>query len=66
MFLFAFMQGQLNIDLKDRYLFLEYHHSSIGEGLNELEYYLDQMLYITKNNLPRGFILGRSELRNID
>lgn len=66
MLLFGFMQNQLNINLEDRYLFLEYHHSAIGEGLNELEYYLNQVLYVIKNNLPKGFILGRSELRNFD
>ncbi|MCX6823095.1 MAG: LD-carboxypeptidase [candidate division SR1 bacterium] len=66
MLLFTFIQSQVNIDLKDRHLFLEYHSSAIGEDLEELEYYLDQVLYIIKNNLPKGFILGRSELKNLD
>ena len=64
--IFTFMQNQLKINLADRYLFIEYHNSAIGEGLNEIGYFMDQMLYILKNNFPKGFILGRTELKNID
>lgn len=66
MLIFAFMQSQLNINLKERYVFLEYHNGANGIELNELEYYLDQVLYVTKDNLPKGFILGRSSLKNFD
>lgn len=64
--LFTFMQSQLNIDLKNRFLYLEYHHSAIGEDLDDLNYYIDQLLYIIKDNMPKGFILGNTDLRNID
>ncbi|QQR93203.1 LD-carboxypeptidase [bacterium] len=66
MLIFAFMQNQININLQERYLFLEYHHGANGIELKELEYYLDQVLYVIKNNLPKGFILGRSLLKNFD
>ncbi len=62
--IFSFMQSQLKIDLKERYLFLEYHHSANGTELEELEYYLNQLLYVIKDNLPKGFILGRHLLKD--
>jgi len=66
MLIFAFMQSQLNIHLKERYVFLEYHHDANGIELKELEYYLDQVLYTIKNNLPKGFILGRCLLKDFE
>ncbi|PIZ55927.1 hypothetical protein COY23_03830 [bacterium (Candidatus Torokbacteria) CG_4_10_14_0_2_um_filter_35_8] len=62
--IFSFMQGQLKIPLNNRYVFIEYHHSATGEGLNELGYYLDQLLFLLKDNMPKGFILGRTELKD--
>ncbi len=66
LFIFTLMQGQLHISLKDRYLFIEYHNGVLGEKLDDLAYYIDQLLYILKDNLPKGFILGKTELRNED
>ncbi len=66
MLIFAFMQNQININLKERYIFLEYHHGANGVELKELEYYLNQVLYTINNNFPKGFILGRSLLKNLD
>lgn len=66
MLIFAFMQNKLDLDLTDRYLFLEYHHSDAGKRRSDLEFYVNQILYVIKNNLPRGFILGKSKIKNID
>lgn len=64
--IFALMQGQLKIDLKNRYVFMEYHTEALGESLDDLGYYIDQLLYVLKGNMPKGFILGRTEMKNID
>jgi hypothetical protein len=52
--------------LKNRYLFIEYHTGAIGEDLDDFGYYLDQLLYVVKDNMPKGFIFGRTEMRNFD
>lgn len=64
--IFTLMQSLLNIDLKNRYLFIEYHTGAIGEDLDDFGYYLDQLLYVVKDNMPKGFIFGRTEMRNFD
>lgn len=64
--IFTLMQSQLKVDLKDRFVFIEYHTGAIGEDLDDLGYYLDQLLYVLKDNLPKGFVLGRTEMRNFD
>ena len=64
--IFTFMQSLFNTDLKNRYLFIEYHTGAIGEDLNYFGYYLDQLLYVIKDNMPKGFIFGRTEMRNFD
>ncbi len=64
--IFTLMQSLLKIDLRNRYLFIEYHTGAIGEDLDDLGYYLDQLLYVVKDNLPKGFILGRTEMKNFD
>jgi muramoyltetrapeptide carboxypeptidase LdcA involved in peptidoglycan recycling len=64
--IFTFMQSHLEIDLKDRFVFIEYHHSAIGEGLRELGYFIEQLKYTLRGNLPLGFILGRSELKTLE
>ncbi len=66
LFIFTLMQGQLLINLKDSYLFIEYHTGLMGEKLDDLGYYIDQLLYVLKDNLPLGFILGRTEMVNTD
>jgi muramoyltetrapeptide carboxypeptidase LdcA involved in peptidoglycan recycling len=63
---FTFMQSVLKVDLKNRYIFIEYHSGGIGEDMDELGYYLDQLLYLLKGNLPKGFILGRTDMRNLE
>jgi muramoyltetrapeptide carboxypeptidase LdcA involved in peptidoglycan recycling len=64
--IFTLMQSQLKVDLKDRFLFIEYHTGAVGEDLDDLGYYIDQLLYVLKDNMPKGFILGRTEMRNFD
>lgn len=64
--IFTFMQSQLKIDLGERFIFIEYHSGAVGENLDDLGYYLDQLLYVLKDNMPKGFILGHTEMRNID
>lgn len=64
--LFNFMQRGLNLVLKDRYVFIEYHSAARGEGLDDLGYYLDQLLYACNENKPKGFILGHIELEKAD
>ena len=64
--IFTLMQSQLKIDLKERFVFIEYHTGAVGEDLDDLGYYIDQLLYILKDNMPKGFILGRTEMRNFD
>ncbi len=66
MLIFTFMQNQLSVNLKDKYLFLEYHHSANGLSLQEIEYYLNQVLFTIKDNLPQGFILGRHMLKDFE
>lgn len=63
---FTLMQGQLKIDLKNRFAFIEYHTEALGESLDDLGYYIDQLLYILKGNMPKGFVLGRTEMKNAD
>ncbi|HRY77113.1 MAG TPA: LD-carboxypeptidase [Candidatus Paceibacterota bacterium] len=63
---FTLMQGQLHIDLRERFIFIEYHTEALGESLDDLGYYIDQLLYVLKNNMPKGFILGRTEMKNVD
>lgn len=64
--IFTLMQSQLEIRLKDRFVFIEYHTGAVGEVLDDLGYYIDQLLYVLKDNLPNGFILGRTEMHNFD
>ncbi|MFH1170618.1 MAG: LD-carboxypeptidase [Candidatus Vogelbacteria bacterium] len=64
--IFTLMQSQLKIDLKNRFIFMEYHTGALGENLDDLGYYIDQLLYVLKDNMPKGFILGRTEMNNID
>lgn len=64
--IFTLMQSQLKIDVKNRYIFIEYHTGAVGEDLDDFGYYLEQLLYVLKNNLPKGFIFGRTEMRNMD
>lgn len=64
--IFSLMQSQLQIDLNDRFVFFEYHTGALGENLDDLGYYVDQLLFVLKNNMPKGFILGRTEIRNSD
>ena len=64
--IFTSMQSQLKVDLKDRFVFIEYHTGAVGEDLDDLGYYIDQLLYVLKDNMPKGFILGRTEMRNLD
>lgn len=64
--IFTLMQSQLKVDLKDRFVFIEYHTGAVGEDLEDLGYYIDQLLYVLKDNMPKGFILGRTEMRNFD
>lgn len=64
--IFSLMQSQLKLDLRDRFVFIEYHTGAIGEDSDDLGYYLDQLLYVLKDNMPKGFILGRTEMRNFD
>jgi len=64
--IFSFMQGQLKFQLNETFVFIEYHHSAIGEGLDELGYYLNQLMFLLKDNLPKGFILGRTELKDFE
>lgn len=66
LFIFTLMQSQFKIDLKERFIFIEYHTGAVGEDLDDLGYYIDQLLYILKDNMPKGFILGRTEMRNFD
>jgi muramoyltetrapeptide carboxypeptidase LdcA involved in peptidoglycan recycling len=66
LFIFTLMQSQLQINLKDSYVFIEYHTGLMGEKLDDLGYYIDQLLYVLKDNLPLGFILGRTEMVNPD
>lgn len=61
----TFMLSQLQISLADTYLFLEYHNIP-GESFYELEFWLDQLKYVIKNNQPKGFILGHSLLYEKD
>lgn len=65
LFISTFMMNQINIPLKDRFLFLE-HHYVPGETLTELEYFIDQLKLVIDNNLPKGFILGHTELYDKD
>lgn len=64
--IFTLMQSQLGVDLKERFVFIEYHTGAVGEDLDDLGYYIDQLLYVLKDNMPKGFILGRTEMRNFD
>ena len=64
--IFTLMESQLEIDLKDRYLFLEYHTGTTGNNLEELGYYFDQLLYVLKKNLPKGFVLGHTSIKGED
>lgn len=64
--IFTFMQSQLKINLKNRYLYLEYHSGAQGESIEDLLYFIDQLLYLIKKNLPRGFVLGNTSLKNMD
>jgi muramoyltetrapeptide carboxypeptidase LdcA involved in peptidoglycan recycling len=64
--IFTLMQSQLKINLKDRFVFFEYHSGGVGEDLDELGYYIDQMLYVIRDNMPKGFILGRTIMHNTD
>ncbi len=64
--IFTLMQSQLKMDLKDHFVFIEYHTGAVGEDLDDLGYYIDQLLYVLKDNMPKGFILGRTEMRNVD
>ena len=64
--IFTLMQALLQADLKDRYLFIEYHTGGVGESLQDLGYYLDQLLYVVRDNMPKGFVLGRTMMQNLD
>jgi muramoyltetrapeptide carboxypeptidase LdcA involved in peptidoglycan recycling len=64
--LLSFMQTQVSIDPHDRYIFFEYHTAALGEKLIDLGYYIDQLLFVLGDNKPKGFILGHTEMRNLD
>lgn len=64
--IFTLMQSQSQLNLSERFVFIEYHTSTLGESLDDLGYYLDQLLYVLKDNSPQGFILGHTVIRDIN
>lgn len=61
----SFMLWRHPIDLSNRYLFIE-HHYIPGETTEELWYWLEQLKYTIKNNLPRGFVIWKTILTSAD
>ncbi len=61
MIISTFMMSQSQPKLNNSFLFLE-HHYIPGESLLDLEFWLDQVKYLIKDNQPKGFILGHSIL----
>ena len=59
---------QYPVDLKDRYLFLEYHPGCAGEGMYDIGYYLEHLVRILTRtkNLPKGIVFGQSLLPQMD
>lgn len=53
------------LNLSDTYLLLEYHMGKTSAFM-ELEFFIDQLKLVIKQNLPKGFILGWSQLFNPD
>ncbi|RKW25034.1 hypothetical protein D8B46_00370 [Candidatus Gracilibacteria bacterium] len=65
--IFIFLHSFYKVSLKNKFLFLEFHPSSFGENKENLEYYLEQLVFILeKTELPKGFILGHSILEGTD
>lgn len=63
---FNLLQNKLQINLADRYVFIEYHSSAIGETLTDLGFLLNQLMYVMDDNRPKGIILGHIELTKED
>lgn len=61
LFVSSFMLGEIKINLANRFLLLE-HHNIPGESYDDLEYFIDQLKFKLKDNLPKGFILGHTAL----
>jgi len=59
----TFMIQQMKIDLSKYFLLVEYHLTS-SDTLGELEFFIDQLKIVMKNNLPKGFIIGWSQVYN--
>jgi hypothetical protein len=51
----------MKLDLSKHFLMLEYHLTS-GDTLGELEFFIDQLKIVIKDNLPKGFVLGFSQV----
>lgn len=67
-FITSYMAHMIDkMHIEDKVLFLE-HHNSMGEGLDELLYYFDQLKLLMKNisGLPKAILLGHSFLFNQD
>ena len=57
----TFMLQQMKFNLSNHFLMLEYHLTS-GDTIGELEFFVDQLKIVIKNNLPKGFVLGFSQV----
>ena len=65
--IFIFLHSFYKVSLKNKFLFLEFHPSSFWENKENLEYYLEQLVFILeKTELPKGFILWHSILEWTD
>lgn len=59
----TFMIQQMKINLSKHFLLIEYHLTS-SDTIGELEFFMDQLKIVIKNNLPKGFVLGWSQVYN--
>lgn len=57
----TFMLQQMKLNLAKHFLMLEYHLTS-GDTIGELEFFIDQLKIVIKDNLPKGFVLGFSQI----
>ncbi len=57
----TFMIQQMKINLSKHFLLIEYHLTS-SDTIGELEFFIDQLKIVIKNNLPKGFVLGWSQV----
>lgn len=63
---FILLQGKLQMKLSNSYLFIEYHSNVLGETFEDLGYLIDQLLFVISGKMPKGIILGNTELANVD